>query len=162
MVPEVIIRYAPSYCARDGWVRQDSLPYPSQMEIKWFSCHSLYSVSSYQGLLSTHSGSHHRFILQWRHNEHDGISNDQPHECLLNRLFRRRSKKTPKLRVTGFVRGIHRRLVNSPHKGPVKRKIFHLMTSSWVDDWWPVHHKPWHKPFQHNSPWLPFWFITFL
>ena len=29
-----------------------------------------------------------------------------------------------------FVRGIHRWLVNSPHKGPVKKKCFHLMTSS--------------------------------
>ena len=39
--------------------------------------------------------------LQWRHNERDGVSNHQPHDCLLNRLFRRRSKKTSKLRVTG-------------------------------------------------------------
>ena len=30
-----------------------------------------------------------------------------------------------------FVRGIHRWPVNSPHKGPVTRKCFHLMTSSW-------------------------------
>ena len=30
-----------------------------------------------------------------------------------------------------FVRGNHRRPVNSPHKGPVTRKCFHLMTSSW-------------------------------
>ena len=38
--------------------------------------------------------------LQWRHNVHDGVSNHQPHECLRKRLFRRRSKKTLKLRVT--------------------------------------------------------------
>ena len=30
-----------------------------------------------------------------------------------------------------FVRGIHRWPVNSPHKGPVPRKMFYLMTSSW-------------------------------
>ena len=30
--------------------------------------------------------------LRWRHNHHDGVSNHQPHGCLLNRLFRRRSK----------------------------------------------------------------------
>ena len=30
-----------------------------------------------------------------------------------------------------FVRGIHRWPVNSPHKGPVTRKCFHLMTSLW-------------------------------
>ena len=32
-----------------------------------------------------------------------------------------------------FVRGIHRWPVNSPHKGPVTRKCFHLMASSWGD-----------------------------
>ena len=31
-----------------------------------------------------------------------------------------------------FVQGIHRSPVNSPHKGPVTRKYFHLMTSSWA------------------------------
>ena len=40
--------------------------------------------------------------LQWRHNERDSVSNHQPHECLLNRLFGRRSQKTSKLRVTGL------------------------------------------------------------
>ena len=63
--------------------------------------------------------------LQWRHNERrHGVSNHQPHDCLLNRLFRRRSKKTSKLRVTGLCAGIHRWLVNFPHKGPVTRKMF--------------------------------------
>ena len=38
--------------------------------------------------------------LQWRHNERDGVSNHQPHACLLHRLFRRRSKKTSKPRAT--------------------------------------------------------------
>ena len=28
--------------------------------------------------------------LRWRHNESDGVSNHQPHHCLLNRLFKRR------------------------------------------------------------------------
>ena len=63
--------------------------------------------------------------LQWRHNGRDSVSNHQPHGCLLNRLFRRRSKKTSKFRVTGlFVRGIHRGPVNSTHKWPVTRKMF--------------------------------------
>ena len=49
----------------------------------------------------------------------------------LNRLFRRRSKKTSKLRVTGLCVG------NSPDrwisrtKGQLRGKCFHLMTSSW-------------------------------
>ena len=37
---------------------------------------------------------------------------------------RRGSKKTSKLRPLAFVRGIHRWPVNSPHKGPVMRKLF--------------------------------------
>ena len=40
--------------------------------------------------------------LQWCHNGRYGVSNHQPHDCLLNRLFRHRSKKTSKLRVTGL------------------------------------------------------------
>ena len=43
--------------------------------------------------------------LQWRHNESDGVSNHQAHDILLNRLFRRRSKKTWKLYVTGLCEG---------------------------------------------------------
>ena len=46
------------------------------------------------------------------------VSNHQPRDCLLNRLFRRRSKKTSKLRVTGLCEG------NSPVTGPVTRKMF--------------------------------------
>ena len=49
--------------------------------------------------------------LLWRHNGQDSASNHQPHHCLLSRLFRRRSKKTSKLRVTGLCAG------NSPGTG---------------------------------------------
>ena len=76
----------------------------------------------------SHGVPHHP--LQWRHNDHDGVSNHQPHGCLLNRLFRRRSKKTSKLRVTGLCAGNSPGPVNSPHKGLVTRKCFYLMTSS--------------------------------
>ena len=48
----------------------------------------------------------------------------QPHGCLLNRLFGRRSKKTSKLRVTGLCAGNSPGPVNSLHKGPVTRKMF--------------------------------------
>ena len=48
---------------------------------------------------------------------------------LFNRLFRRISKKTPKRRVTGLCEG--NPPVVSPHKGPVTRKYFYLMTSSY-------------------------------
>ena len=62
-------------------------------------------------------------VLEWRHNGHDGVSNHQPHHCLLNRLFRCRSKKTSNSASMAFVREIHRWLVNSPHKWPVMRKM---------------------------------------
>ena len=43
--------------------------------------------------------------LQWRHNECGSVSNYRRLDCLLNRLCRRRSQKTPKLRVTGLCEG---------------------------------------------------------
>ena len=43
--------------------------------------------------------------LQWRHNGHSSVSNHQYYDCLHNRLFRRRSKQTSKLRVTGLCVG---------------------------------------------------------
>ena len=42
------------------------------------------------------------YTIQWRHNGRDCVSNHQPNDCLLKRLFRRRSKKTSKLRFTGL------------------------------------------------------------
>ena len=75
-------------------------------------------------------------IRWWRHNEHDGVSNHQPHDCLFNSLFGRRSKNTPKLRVTGLCEG------NSPvtgefpaHKGPVTGKMFPFDE---VIMWWGI------------------------
>ena len=68
--------------------------------------------------------------LQWRYDERGGVSNHQRLDCLLDRLFRRRSKKHQGSASLVFVRGIQRWPVNSPHKGPVTRKCFHLMTSS--------------------------------
>ena len=62
--------------------------------------------------------------LQWRHNGPDGVSNHQPRACLLNRLFWHRSKRNQSSASLAFVRGIHRWPVNSPHKGPVTRKMF--------------------------------------
>ena len=51
------------------------------------------------------------WALQWRHNGCDGVSNHQRLCCLPNRLFRRWSKKTSKLRVTVLCEG------NSPVTG---------------------------------------------
>ena len=43
--------------------------------------------------------------LQWRHNGHDSVSNHQPLDCLLSRLFRRRSKNISKFRVSNYCAG---------------------------------------------------------
>ena len=75
--------------------------------------------------------------LWWRHIERDGVSNHRRLDCLLNRLFRRRSKKTSKLRITGLWEGNPRWLVDFPHKRPVTRKCFHLMTTSCKRYAWP-------------------------
>ena len=47
-------------------------------------------------------GDLHVIPLQWRHNERDGVSNHRRLHNLLNSLFRRRSKKTSMLRITGL------------------------------------------------------------
>ena len=69
--------------------------------------------------------------LQWRHDEHDGVSNHQPHDCSLTCLFRRRSKKASKLHVTGLCVG------NSPVTGefPVQR----ASNADNVSIWWRHH-----------------------
>ena len=59
-----------------------------------------------------------------RHNGHGSVSNHQPRDCLLNRLFRRRSNKTPISASLAFVPRIHRGPVNSPHKWLVTWKMF--------------------------------------
>ena len=71
---------------------------------------------------------HAQSLLQWRHNGHEGVSNHQPHVCLLNLLFRRRSKKTSKLRVTGICEG----------NSPVTREFPTQMGSDTesVSIWW--------------------------
>ena len=77
------------------------------------------------------SASGNSFPLQWRHNEHDGVSNHQPYDCLLNRLFGCRSKKTSKLHATGLCAG------NSPVTG----EIFAQMASyaENISIWWRHH-----------------------
>ena len=61
--------------------------------------------------------------LQWRHNGHDGVSNHQPHHCLLNRHSGADQRKHQSTASLAFVRGIHRSPVNSP-QWPVTRKMF--------------------------------------
>ena len=69
--------------------------------------------------------------LRWRHNELDGVSDHQPHDCLLNRLFGRRSKRTSKLRVTGLCAG------NSPGTGEFSAQM--ASNAENVSIWWRHH-----------------------
>ena len=65
------------------------------------------------------------FSLQCRHNGCDSVSNHQPYDCLLNRLFRRRSKENIKAPchwpLCGEFTG--NRWI-PPHKWPVTREGF--------------------------------------
>ena len=71
-----------------------------------------------------------RITLQWRHNERNGVSNYRRLHCLLNCWFKRRSKKTPKLRVTGLCAGSAADQWIPCTKGQLRGKCFHLMASS--------------------------------
>ena len=77
----------------------------NQLPVGWIRYPLPYTTAFFKRLLNV-------WPLLWRHNGRDGVSNHQPHHGLLNRLFRRRSKKTSKLRVTGLSAG------NSPVSGP--------------------------------------------
>ena len=98
--------------------------YIAQLNIHWELNASNVWISHCQLLWDSGTVSGPVKSVQWRHNDHDGVSNHQPHVCLLNRLFRRRSKKTSKLHVTGLCAGNAPGPVNSLHKGPVTRKMF--------------------------------------
>ena len=67
--------------------------------------------------------------LQWRHNGRDG--HHHPRHCLLSCLFRRRSKKTSKLRVTGLCAG------NSPLTGEFPAQMASKAEN--VPIWWRHH-----------------------
>ena len=66
--------------------------------------------------------------LLWRHHGLDGVSNHQPHECLLDRSFRRRSKKTSMLRATGLC------AENSPETGEFPAQMASNAENAHIDD----------------------------
>ena len=69
-----------------------------------------------------------QYLLQWRHNERNGVSNARRLDCLLRRVFRRRSKEISKLGVTGLC------AENSPMTGefPAQR----ASNAENVSIWW--------------------------
>ena len=93
------------------------------------------------------------YPLLWRHNEPDCVSNHQPHDCLLNRLSGTDQRKHQSSASLAFVRGIHRRPVNSPHKWPVTRKMFPfddvIMRTNDVECHWCPHN--WAESKTHHT-----------
>ena len=69
--------------------------------------------------------------LQWSLNGRNSVSNHQPHDCLLNRLFKRKSKKISKLRVTGLSAG------NSPVPGEFPAQMASNVENVFI--WWHHH-----------------------
>ena len=129
---------------------------PGHLQAQWSICdqvcirHQDLKVYAYTTAFKT---------LQWRHNERDGVSNHRRIDCLLDRLFMRRSKKISKLRVTGLCDG------NSPaiREFPAERASNAENVSIWWrhhgTSWWEVK-KPQCQPEKIQRiiaklPWLP-------
>ena len=91
------------------------------------SLRSMYDISFWVRSLACN-------ITMTCHNGRDSVSNHQPHDCLLNRLFRRRSKKTSKLRVTSLC------AVNSPGTGEFPTQMTSYAEN--VSIWWRHHGNP--------------------
>ena len=92
------------------------------------SCQSIWAASFYQ---QWNARLIRKYTLRWRRNGHGGVSNHQPHHCLLNRLFGCRSKKTSKVRVTGLCVG------NSPGTGEFPSQM--ASNAENVSIWWRHH-----------------------
>ena len=93
--------------------------------IDWFEC----GVTLLDSVVRLRITQHTSITLQLRHNGRDSVSDRQLHDCLLNRLFRRRSKKTPKL--TGLCAG------KSPGNGEFPAQM--SSNAENVSIWW--HHQ---------------------
>ena len=87
-------------------------------------------ISGIVGLIDV-KGKGRLYSLQWRHNGHNSVSNHQPRDCLLSRLFRCRLKNPTKLRFTGLCVG------NSPVTGEFPSQRASKVEN--VSIWWPHH-----------------------
>ena len=72
-----------------------------------------------------------QLTLEWCHNKRDSVWYHRRFDCLPNRLFRRRSKKISKLRVTGLCEGNPAVTGGFPLQRASNAENFHFMTSSW-------------------------------
>ena len=116
-------------------------------QIKWD-----YPVHYYKNKMAAHAGQPTPwtlglagdFSLQWRHNGRDGVSNHQPHNCVLDQAdIKENIKALCHWPLWGEFTGdqwIPRT------KGQLHRKCFHLMMSSCFcqPSWWRIWHITWH------------------
>ena len=113
--------------SRHRWFEMPSCPL-------WRHCNTLDMGHNKQAAKSLGHENYSQYrinTLRWRHNGNDSVSNHQPQDCLLNRLFGHRSKKTWKLRVTGFCVG------NSPGTGEFPAQM--ASNAENVSIWWRHH-----------------------
>ena len=59
----------------------------SENQYTWNVCIYIESEPMYQKTKAKNNTNTAVHPLQWRHDERDGVSNHQPHDCLLSRLF---------------------------------------------------------------------------
>ena len=83
-------------------------------------------ITMYTGLYPEWNGmeQNRKESLRWRHNECDDISNYQLAIVYSNVYSGVDQRKHQSSTSLAFMRAIHQWTVNSPHKGPVTRKIF--------------------------------------
>ena len=111
----------------------DDYSYDRYMYTRWYTRYDLINIilipTDYKQITLVLCES-----LRWRHDGLDSVSNHQPHDCLLNRLFRRRSQKISKLHVTGLCAG------NSPVTGEFPAQM--ATNAENFSIWWR-HHDTW-------------------
>ena len=95
--------------------------------------HKTISIHNAGSKVTSVSVKFHLLSLHWRHSRRNGVSNHQPRNCLPNCVFRRRSKKTSKLRVTGLCAG------DSPGTGEFPAQMTNYAEN--VSIWWRHHAK---------------------
>ena len=108
-------------------------------------CHVRISDDRRDLTISRGTSKFRKDTLQWHPNGRDGASNHQRLDCLLNRLFRRRSKGTPKLRVTGLCVG------NAPVTSVIPAQ--RASNAENVSIWWHHHDSRWISQVQAELNW---------
>ena len=134
--PRLTVIYGDMWCALLSWQATNTITSSNVVTQNWIVWCLCLKKQTDRAMSAS------PMTLRWRHNERDCVSNHQPHDCFLNCLFRRRSKKTSKLRVTGLCAG------NSPGTGEFPAQM--ASNAENVSIWWR-HHVQDHSCKEHVS-----------